>query len=86
MYMITHLPSSSFISYSSVKRVDVTIEFDMGVLFATAAILIIVVVVVGGDTFMLLSFLVLSLLLLLVLVLIVLKNLLNRTLLYFIYR
>ena len=68
---ITYLPSSSLRSYSSVKRVDVTIELDIGVLFVTAAILIIevVVVVVGGDTFIFLSCLVLSLCLLLLLVL-----------------
>lgn len=69
LMFMTYLPSSSLRSYSSVKRVDVTIELDIGVLFVTAAILIIEVVVVGGDTFILLSCLVLSLFLLLLLVL-----------------
>jgi hypothetical protein len=54
LYVITHLPSSSLISYSSVKRVVVTIVFDIGILFVTAAILLIDVVI-GGDTFILLS-------------------------------
>lgn len=83
-YTITHFPSSSLRSYSSVKRVDVTIAFDTNVLFVTAAIFI-VEVVVGGDTVILLSFLVFLLLLLLkLLLLILLKILLNRVLLYFI--
>ena len=50
----THFPSSSLRSYSSVKRVVVTSEFDIGVLLVTVAMLIIEVVV-GGDTFILLS-------------------------------
>jgi hypothetical protein len=50
---MTHLPSSSLRSYSSVKRVDVTIGLDIGILLITAAILMIEVVV-GGDTFILL--------------------------------
>ncbi len=61
---ITHLPISSLRSYSSVKRVDVTIEFDTGVLFITAAILIFDVI--GDDTFILLLLLLLMLLFVLV--------------------
>ena len=60
---ITHLPSSSLRSYSSVKRVDVTIELDTGVLFITAAILV-TDDVGGGNTFISLglSFVLLSVL------------------------
>lgn len=56
---ITHLPSSSFRSYSSVKRVDVAIALDVGVLFRTAAILL--VGVMGDDTLISLVFVILVL-------------------------
>jgi hypothetical protein len=68
MSIITYLPSSSLRSYSSVKRVVVTSEFDIGILFVTAAILIIGIVV-GDAAFVLLSFLVVLLLLSLLVVL-----------------
>ena len=54
---ITHLPSSSFRSYSSVKRVDVAIGIVVGVLFRTAAMF--VVGVIGDDTLISLGFVIL---------------------------
>ena len=91
---LTYLPSSSFISYSSVKRVHVISELDTGVLFITAAILTLEAVGLG-DTLLWSTGGLLSLvfelirccwLLLFVLWLIVLRNLLNKELLYFIKR
>ena len=88
MQMIAYFPSSSFRSYSSVKRVVVVMMLANGLLLVTVAMLLVdmlavVVVVVGGDTFVqLLSALVRSLFPLFVLLW--LKSLLSRTLLYFI--
>ena len=95
MQMIAYFPSSSFRSYSSVKRVVVVMMLANGILLVTVAILLVdvlavvvavVVVVIGDDTFgLLLSFVGGSLFLLFVLFLFrVLRNLLKRTLLYFI--